>query len=197
MRRRFRAVAHRIRLDEATVLGSVALILSTTVVLGAVWYFAPLLAALMIPEVQMGTDEQLRVFSHDYVAAHNQYRYVFAGVVLFSVAVWYPVLKLIRKGQTVHWGIIVAGIGATSFALVLLHFPYRLLYFSHQMPAVEWNGSRCYVIGERVEQDLLFCATLPPPRNRIVAKTDSRLVPLGIRESMFKAFERPKVSETP
>ena len=197
VRRRIRALAHRVRLDEATVLGSVALILSTAVILGAIWYFAPLLTALMIPEVQMGTDDQLRVFSHDYVAAHNQYRYVFAGVVIFSVAVWYPVLRLIRKGQTIHWGIIVAGIAATAFALVLLHFPYRLLYFSHQMPAVEWNGSRCYAIGERGDQDLLFCASLPPPRNRIVSKNDPRRVPLGIRESMFKAFERPKVSGTP
>jgi len=197
LRRQVRALAHRVRLDEATVLGSVALILSTGVILGAVWYFAPLLAALMIPEVQMGTDEQLRVFSHDYVAAHNQYRYVFAGVVLFSVAVWYPVLSLIRKGQTLHWGIIVAGTGATVFALVLLHFPYRLLYFTHQMPAVEWNGNRCYAIGERGDQELLFCASLPPPRNRIVAKNDPRRMPLGIRESMFKVFERPKVSGTP
>ena len=196
VRRRFRALGHRVRLDEANVLGSVSLILSTAVILGAVWYFAPVLTALMIPEVQTGTDEQLRVFSHDYVAIHNQYRYVFAGVVLFSVAVWYPVLKLIRKGRTIHWGIIVAGIGATSFALVLLHFPYRLLYFSHQMPAVEWSGNRCYTIGERGDQELLFCASLAPPRNRIVAKTDPRLVPLGIRESMFKAFERPQVSGT-
>jgi predicted Ser/Thr protein kinase len=197
VRRRIRALAHRARLDEATVLGSVALILSTAVILGAIWYFAPLLAALMIPEVQMGTDDQLRVFSHDYVAAHNQYRYVFAGVVIFSVAVWYPVLTLIRKGQTIHWGIIVAGIGATAFALVLLHFPYRLLYFSHQMPAVEWNGSRCYAVGERGDQELLFCASLPPPRNRIVSKNDPRRVPLGIRESMFKAFERPTGSGKP
>jgi len=193
-RRQLRTLAHRARLDEAMVLGSVALIASTVAILVAIWYFAPLLNTLLAVPLQMGTDEQLRMFSRDFVADHNRYRYIFALVVLFTVAVWYPVLKRIQKGQTMHWGIAVAGIGATCFALALLHFPYRLMYFTDQMVAVEWNGSRCYMIGERGDQDLLFCATLPPPRNRIVAKSDPRLVPLGIRESMFKPFERPKES---
>ena len=194
VRRRIRAHVHRLRLDEAAVLGSAALILSTAAILTAMWEFAPLLNTLLIVPLQMASDQQLRLFSHDFVADHNRYRYIFAFVVLFTVVVWYPVLKLIQKGQTMHWGIAVAGIGATCFALVLLHFPYRLMYFTDQMVAVEWSGSRGYVIGERGDQDLLFCATLPPPRNRIVAKNDPRLVPLGIRESMFKPFERPKVS---
>jgi predicted Ser/Thr protein kinase len=190
-RRSLRAVGHRLRLDEAAVVGSCALILSTASILMAIWYFAPLLVTLLTVPLQMDSKEQLRMLSHDFVADHNQYRYIFALVVLFSAVVWYPVWRLVQKGQTLHWGIVASGIAGTCFALTLLHFPYRLLYFTDAVVAVEWNGSRCYVIGERANQDLLFCAALEPPRNRIVAKNDPALVPLGITESIFKIFERP------
>jgi tRNA A-37 threonylcarbamoyl transferase component Bud32 len=189
-RGRVRALAHRLRLDEAPVLGSCALILSTLAIVSAVWYFAPLLTTLLGGPLQNGTTEQFRLLSRDYVLDHNQYRQVFAIVVLFSVVVWYPVRKLVQKGQAIHWGMVAAGIAATSFALVLLHFPYRLMYYNDVFEAVMWNGSRCYVVGERGDQELLFCPGLQRPRNRIVSKSDPARVPLGITESLFKSLER-------
>jgi hypothetical protein len=126
------------------------------------------------------------------VLDHNRYRQVFAIVALFSAAVWFPVLKLIRKGQEIHRGMLAAGIAATGFALVLLHFPYRLMYYNDVFEAVTWNGLRCYVVGERGDQELLFCPSLQPPRNRIVRKSDPARVPLGITESLFKSLERAK-----
>jgi hypothetical protein len=191
-RRRANAVAHRLRLDEAAVLGSCALILSTLAIVSAVWYFAPLLATLLGGPLQIGTSEQLRLLSRDFVLDHNRYRQVFALVVLFSAAVWYPVRKLVKKGQKIHWGVVTAGIAATSFSVVLLHFPYRMMYYNDVFEAVSWDGRRCYIVGERSDQELLFCPDLQPPRNRIVRKSDPARVPLGITESLFKSLERAK-----
>ena len=48
--------------------------------------------------------------------------------------------------------------------MFLLHFPYRLLYHA-ELEAVEWGGRRCYVLGERGEEELLFC-----PQSRAAAE---------------------------
>ena len=192
VRRWLRSTAHRFRLDEAPVLASCALIVSAAAVVWACWSLAPLLVVLLAVPLQMDTDDQLWRLSHDFVFDHNHYRQVFAVVAIVTVVVWYPVWKLVRRGQTIHWGVVAAGAAATVCALTLLHFPYRLLYFNDVFDTVTWKGHRCYIVGERASQDLLFCATLQPPRNRIVAKNDPAIVPLGIRESIFKHFERSK-----
>ena len=55
--------------------------------------------------------------------------------------------------------------------------------------AVQWRDSRCYAIGERTDDLLLFCAELSP-RNRIVKKNDQALVHLNVTESIFSQFGR-------
>ncbi len=182
------ATAHALRLDEAPVLASCALLLSVATVGAALWYFLPLVLALIT--LPTATAEELRVLSPASVALHNQYRWLLSLAVMFSVAVWYPVTRLVRKGQSVHWGLIAGGVVATSIGLALLHFPYRLLYFSAINPfeAVAWNDTRCYVVGSRGEERLLFCPELSAPRNRTVKSSDPALIPLSVRENPFSLF---------
>ena len=61
---------------------------------------------------------------------------MFTGVVILSVAVWYPVCELVRKGQSLHWGMLLAACVVTCIAMALLHFPYRLLYHNKSFEAV-------------------------------------------------------------
>ena len=77
----------------------------------------------------------------------------------------------------------------TSIAMALLHFPYRMLYFTAISPfeTVSWNDTRCYIIGSRGEDRLLFCPELSP-RNRTVKSTDKGLTPLSVRESPFSRY---------
>ena len=125
--------------------------------------------------------------SPTFVEYHNQYRQVLIGVVAFSVAVWYPVARLIRRDQSPHWGFIAGGVIATCVALAFLHFPYRLLY-ANKFKAVTWADNRCYVTGERGNQLLLFCPLLDSPRNRRVSAGDSRLVDPGVSENIFTLY---------
>jgi serine/threonine protein kinase len=188
VRSRLASLAHSLRLDEVPVLASCALMISATVVSGALWYFLPLVLALI--KLPMATEQELTLLSPASVALHNQYRWIFSLAVMLSVAVWYPVAKLVRKGQSLHWGLIAGGVVATSIAMALLHFPYRMLYFSAIVPfeTVSWNGTRCYVTGSRADDRLLFCPELAPPRNRTIKSTDKGLIPLSVRENPFSRY---------
>jgi serine/threonine protein kinase len=187
-RARTERMAHRLRLDEVPVLASCALVLSVAVTWTALSHYYPFIMALI--NLPVATDDELRLLSPASVALHNQYRWIFSLVVLFSVAVWYPVVKLVRKGQSIHPGLATAGVVATCVAMALLHFPYRMLYFNALFPfeAATWNGSRCYIIGVRDDDRLLYCPELSPPRNRTVKSRDASLVPLGVRESPFSRY---------
>jgi hypothetical protein len=184
--------AHRLRLDEVRVLAACALVMSVSAMAVAWWYFSPLLTAV-ITSVSTGDSNDLALLSPAFVAYHNQYRLVLSSVVIFSVVVWIPVLKLVRKGQPLHRGVWFGGAVVTCVALVFLHFPYRLLYFNRAFEAVSWNGAYCYDIGERGDDVLLVCPQIQLPRNRIVARDDTSLVRLGIRESIFTRFERKDI----
>ena len=186
VRRRLGDAAHRVRLDEVSVPASCALLLSTAAVTATWWSFTPLLLAL-VTNISTDPSKPLALLSPEFVDYQNRYRQVLIGVVTFSVAVWYPVARLIRKGQSPHWGFIAGGAIATCVALAFLHFPYRLLY-ANKFKAVTWADSRCYVTGERGSQLLLFCPLLESPRNRRVSANDSRLVDLGVSENIFTLY---------
>jgi RIO-like serine/threonine protein kinase len=187
--RRFTSLAHRLRLDEAPVLASCALLMSAATLAVAWWYFTPLIIAVLT-RVSTARAEDLALLSPAFVTYHNSYRGVFTGVVILSVMSWYPVWRLVWKGQAVHWGMVAGGVVVTCIAMALLHFPHRLLYFSKTFEAVTWNGARCDVIGQRAADLLLFCPDAEPPRNRIVKSDDKALVRLDTRESIFSRFSR-------
>jgi hypothetical protein len=183
-----RGLMHRLRLDEAPILAAYALLISASALVLAFWYFRPLILALL-SRVATASVEDVGLLSPAHVTYHNSYRGIFSGVLILSGAVWYPVLKLVRKGQSLHWGLIACGIVVAVGSLALLHFPYRLLYFNKSFEAVQWRESRCYTIGQRADDVLLFCAELSP-RNRIVKRDDPSLVRLNITESIFSHFGR-------
>jgi serine/threonine protein kinase len=190
LRTSFQRIVHASRLDDVAVLSSWSLLLSAGVAFAAFWFYKPLLWAAIVSKVTTATVDDLAVLAPASVAYHNQYRLVFTGVVILSVAVWYPVARLLRKGQSLHWGMFLSGGVVTCIALALLHFPYRQLYHNKSFEAVLLNNARCYVIGERGDDLLAFCPRLPPPRNRIIKRAGPGLTYLGVRESIFSEFGR-------
>jgi predicted Ser/Thr protein kinase len=183
-------LVHACRLDDVSVLASWALLLSLGVAFAAYWSFRPLIWAALVSKVTTANVGDFQVLAPASVAYHNQYRQVFTGVVIVSVAVWYPVTRLMRKGQSLHWGMFLSGGVVTCIALTLLHFPYRQLYHNKSFEAVLLNDARCYIIGERGDDLLAFCPLLESPRNRIIKRAEPGLTYLGVRESIFSEFGR-------
>jgi hypothetical protein len=187
-RERVRTVMYRLRLDDVSVLASYTLLISSLVLAVTWWYFTPLIVAALTP-ISTATTEQLALLSPAFVTYHNYYRGAFTAVVIVSVAIWYPVARLVRAGRSPHRGIVLGGAVVTCVALALLHFPYRLLYFNaNTFDAVRWKNMHCYVLGERNEDVLLFCPEASPPRTRTVTKGAETLSPIGTRESIFSRF---------
>jgi serine/threonine protein kinase len=180
-------LVHRCRLDDVSVAGTVALLVSSLATYAAMSYFKPLIMAV-ISYVSTAPASSLALLAPTAVGDHNQYRWVFSLVVILSAIVWYPVLRLVRKGQSLYWGLAVGGAVSMCVAMALLHLPYRMLYFNKSFEKVTWSSNTCYLIGERADDALLFCPEIGVPRLRTVKQADPTLVRLGITESIFKSF---------
>ena len=69
-------------------------------------------------------------------------------------------------------------------ATVLLEFPWQILWQAG-FPRVEYAGERCYKVGAKEDDVLLFCPLSSRSRTRIVARGDESLAPTGVIESVF------------
>jgi len=182
--------ARRLHLDEAAAQASVALLLSTSVLIGAWWYFSPLLDGLLnlYPNVSMAASENLAFLSPEFEPYHQAYRASFIWVTIACVFSWYPVLKrALRTGEPLNRGVVAAGLAVTLLSLLLLDFPYRLLVHS-EFEAARWRGANCYLIGERGDDFLLFCPEGQSPRNRTVSKNSADLERAGGKQNIFSSL---------
>ena len=79
-------------------------------------------------------------------------------------------------------------------ALVLvggsMQLPYRLAHDNDVFPVVHWGEERCYLLGERAEDVLLFCPTMAP-RNRRIEVPNLHLDRADAGESLFASFAPP------
>jgi len=77
---------------------------------------------------------------------------------------------------------------------LLRELPYRIIYQS-EAERVDLADARCYAIGKTEQQVLLHCPDLEKPRNQVVDKTDPRLRPRGIVESIFTPLAQSRAAQ--
>ena len=70
-------------------------------------------------------------------------------------------------------------------ALLMTVIPYRIAWHANQFVRAQFDGLRCYVIGQDAGEMLLYCPDSPVPHNRIVLRDDRRLRVEGILENIF------------
>jgi hypothetical protein len=105
--------------------------------------------------------------------------------VLFSAAwSWLLIIRARRFSQEARV-VIAGGLALTLWSFLLMVAPYRLTVYS-EAERVLMNGQRCYLVGQRDPDALLFCPTQPAPWNRIVRLDDPQLKRDRTRESIFK-----------
>ena len=78
--------------------------------------------------------------------------------------------------------------------MLLLHFPYRLLYHA-EFDAVEWRGRRCYVLGEREAENTCCSARAWSRRATELSAKDGgeAAQPVGTK---MNPFEHASISPT-
>jgi hypothetical protein len=99
-------------------------------------------------------------------------------------ASWYALLSQPAVRPLIHGATIVAGAAAMALALLMLVVPYRLLYHN-AMPRTALNGERCYEVGARGAQVLLYCPDAPAPRVKIAERTMLSDSGITVLESIF------------
>jgi tRNA A-37 threonylcarbamoyl transferase component Bud32 len=189
-----RDLARSRRLSDPQTSSSLALAISAIALIGTWWYFAPLLTGLLSLDMNVSTTpaENLAFLSPEFTPYHQSYRASFIWVSIVCLLVWYPVLRTaFRRGISLNWRIVAGGLAVTLLSILLMDFPYRLLVHS-EFEAARWQGKSCYIIGERNEEFLLFCPSVPPPRNQTVAKTADGLERQGGKHNIFSdLWKRP------
>ena len=88
---------------------------------------------------------------------------------------------------------IVMLVAVIAVIVVMDELPYRT--FSHRdFEAVEFAGAKCYITGKSGNELLLFCPNSNPPRNRVAAINDPKLMRLGIVENVFRGLTVTRVT---
>jgi hypothetical protein len=182
--------ARRGALDDASVLGSWVLILSSSALVSLWWYFWPLIVALC-SQVSTAPIERLALLSPAFETYQDLYVQSLSALLILAVLGWYGVHRVAASaGQPVNLGLLSGGAAVIVLTLASLDAPYRL-FVESEFEAATWNGAQCYVIGERPDAALLFCPELAPPRNRVVQRDSGTVQRLGRRENVFTRSHRP------
>jgi hypothetical protein len=183
-----RAAARRLRLDDASALASWILLLSIGAFVSAYIHFSPLLDAT-VSTISTAPAELLAALSPAAQSYQESYRYTFVLLALATAAAWLAAIRLAyRRGQTMNRGLLGAGIGTLVLILGTSVLPYRLVHKDAEFRAAAWRGSRCYIIGERADEVLLFCPGQPPPRTQVLPKNVEGLERLETSENIFTGF---------
>ena len=166
-----------LNLNDPTVLAQALAAFGTAAIAAAVWRFNLLIRAWGV-SVSIAPNELLWRLGPANEDEKVLYRAVLTVLFVGFAAGLVRVIKLrvaqrVRRGAASFAGLVVV----VASLLFLNEAPYRILW-KNESRRIDYEGSRCYVIGEDTTRWLLFCPEKGPPRNRVVARTDP-----GIRES--------------
>ena len=119
------------------------------------------------------------------IEEHILYGRVLDVLILAIGAAWYWILRM-RRRIDANRGLpsVVLGLTILAGLILLLVFPYRIIWHN-AFERVTFGNDRCYQIGERSGQLLLYCPEVSPPRNRVVSSTDPAVKRERLVESIF------------
>ena len=190
---RTRALATIYRVPIAVIAPTVLVVQLITIVL--LWRrFDPLiwtLVAFINHNVVENGPQTLAVLNPANDELHRSFRQQFSLHLLVFTAAWLQVLKLRAQRGDYEARIVVAGgLALTLLALMFLVAPFRIM-LHNEAERVSLGSQRCYLVGQRDPNALLFCPTQAPPWNRVVRVDDPQLKREqdGILENMFKEVE--------
>lgn len=188
------ASARRLGFDDAETVAAAALVCSLALLGMTVWFLftdLDLLLSLIEPDIATVPVEPLAYLAPSNFSRHENYRLGFVWLAIILTALWWLLLNEAgRSGQQVSVPMRVSAGAILLLTFFLMDFPYRLLYQA-DFDAVDWRGQRCYALGERDADYLLFCPGLEPPRNRIVRKDAGDVHHTGIRLNPFADASLP------
>ena len=179
-----RSAAARLGLDNPIAAGQVLLVLQVAALAWVFWHFFDLMVAFS-SSISLSDPAALAPLAPQNFRHRENYRSVLPLLGFVMAAAWAGVWRWRRQfGSRGDRATVIAGMSLVVILAVLAQIPYRI--FNHNgFQRVAYAGERCYVIGERGTELLLYCPDSRAPRNRIVPAGDSRLERTLLVESIF------------
>jgi len=179
-----------LNLMHAAFLGAFALAVLT-------WWHYDLINAIYSVADRRIDEATLALLSPVSEPYHVAYRETFTLLVIalaLATVVLRGVLKAKRRaprlGPALAMGVVIA------CATVLMEFPWRILWQA-DFPRVQYAGERCYEVGAKEDDLLLFCPLSSQSTTRIIERGDELLVPTGVIESVFRLPSKESESDRP
>jgi hypothetical protein len=171
-------------LDNPIAAGKTLLVLQIAVVVWVFWYFGDLMAAFS-STVSFSDSAALEPLAPQHFRHREDYRSVLPLLAFGMAAAWVRVWRWRRQfGSRGDRATVIAGVSLVVILAILAEIPYRI--FNHNaFQRVAYAGERCYAIGERGTELLLYCPDAKVPRNKVVPAADPRLARTPIVESIF------------
>ncbi|MGH9145402.1 MAG: serine/threonine-protein kinase [Vicinamibacterales bacterium] len=180
----FRALEARLGLDDPVVLGQGLAAFGLVAIVLVLWGFLDLLVAVT-GTTNLSSAEMLAPLAPDASVQRSLYRGVLDILILtFSFGVFRVVRQRRQKQVREGIGALIVAIAIVIVLVLANLIPFRIM-FHNEFEAAEVAGTRCYVIRDLATEVLMFCPDAPPPRNRIMRRTDPSIRRLGVIENVF------------
>jgi len=179
-----------LNLMHAAFLGAFALAVLTW------WHYDLINAIYSVADrrIDEATLALLSPVSEPYHVAYRETFTLFVIALALATVVLRGVLKAKKRaprlGPAIAMGVVIA------CATVLMEFPWRILWQA-DFPQVQYAGERCYEVGSKEDDLLLFCPLSSQSKTRIVERGDKLLVPTGVIESVFRLPRKESGSDRP
>jgi hypothetical protein len=185
--RRCGQLASRLSLDDPAVCGC-WLLLATSLLAVSVWVaWSALWQVITTTNVMAVPAAGLAVLAPANRDSLTHHRMLLTLLAVANVAGWYALNRVARaRGGRLPGWLVAAEIAVLVLLFGSMQIPYR---FGRDIPfpIVTWRDARCYVLGERSEDRLLFCPSTTP-RRHVVPASEPLLNRQEPGESPFTSF---------
>jgi len=188
VRQSLRSFAASVGLNRPSMLAQTITVAALIALSVFIWVHQPLIVSWG-SFINTRSADVLRPLAPANVREKTWYRLELDAIVL---GLAYGLMKVaqMRRRTRIREGRAGMAMLACLIAIVVLlnEWPYRVFYHS-EFERVDYGGDQCYIIGDSVDQYLLFCPTDQPPRNHAIAHADPKVHRLGIIENVFKVLD--------
>lgn len=112
----------------------------------------------------------------------QNYRQSLTVTLVMTLLAWLALLRVPATAGAIDQATRGGGLAMLVATVLLLQLPYRLMFQNEQL-VVEHDGLRCYELGRRERDVLIYCPRWDPPRIRI--RAGDSVISTNVREHLF------------
>jgi serine/threonine protein kinase len=186
-RERTRAIAARSGLDDPDTAAQALLAAQILSIALFWWYFRDIFSAA-ISFIDNAAPADIEPLRPEHLVHHQLYNVTMALMILAMSVGAHRIMKLRRRSPGAPQASILFVFGVIVVSLLLLVFPYRLIW-QNAFDVATYGTSRCYVLGEQQQPSkaLVYCPDDPAPRVKEVSSSELRRS--GIKQNIYTKSE--------